>query len=350
MGWSLGGGLVAGETATQRFTRELAAADDPAIRWFANELDLPCAPGWSGFLCNQKDLPLGQVPLDLPPVTEPVRLNPVAMDLVRLNAVQPPMVPPLAPVGFKLVDLPTDLAAQLKQYMQGQLKAVKDVPKDLGAPDARSRIISKDADDVFHSRVTNMPQHLKKSISDHFEKAIGEWIGMPLTYSAGFGARTYLRNATFAAHVDRYDTHVASAIVNLAQVRWDPWHSCLVPPVPLPQRAPRDSAGGGQDVDVDWPVVITDHSGVAHSVPLHAGQALMYESARCLHSRPHPLQGRWYSNFFIHFRPQGWEEYLKSDRISERIEEAKREWKLGNLGAARSPHAARVAASDPLDK
>ena len=40
---------------------------------------------------------------------------------------------------------------------------------------------------------------------------------MPLTYSAGFGARTYLRNATFAAHVDRYDTHVASAIVNIDQ-------------------------------------------------------------------------------------------------------------------------------------
>ena len=54
-----------------------AAAADPAVRWFSNELDLPCAPGWTGFLCNEKLLPEGWVPTDLPSVTTPVRLNPV---------------------------------------------------------------------------------------------------------------------------------------------------------------------------------------------------------------------------------------------------------------------------------
>ena len=54
-----------------------ADAADPAVRWFSNELDLPCAPGWGGFLCNEKLLPEGWVPTDLPPVNTPVRLNPV---------------------------------------------------------------------------------------------------------------------------------------------------------------------------------------------------------------------------------------------------------------------------------
>lgn len=59
-------------------------AADPASRWFSNELGLPCAPGWRGFLCNEKMLPEGWVPTDLPPVTEPVRLNPVRALLDQL--------------------------------------------------------------------------------------------------------------------------------------------------------------------------------------------------------------------------------------------------------------------------
>jgi hypothetical protein len=45
----------------------LRGSSDPAIKWFANERDIPCAPGWGGFLCNEKLLPLGEVPLPLPP-------------------------------------------------------------------------------------------------------------------------------------------------------------------------------------------------------------------------------------------------------------------------------------------
>ena len=217
-------------------------AADPAVRWFSNELDLPCAPGWGGFLCNEKELPEGWVPTRLPSVEQAVRLNPVraarpplrsppplhthpaplcaqtAMDLVRLNAVQPALVPPLAS-GFKVVDLEKDLAGRLMQFQRDALVRVGGVPQSLGAPDRRSRIISTDPDHVFHSRVVQLPGTLKNMITATFERLISEWIGQPVVYSAGFGARTYLRNATFAAHVDRYDTHVASAII---QVRRPP--------------------------------------------------------------------------------------------------------------------------------
>ena len=42
------------------------------------------------------------------------------MDLVRLNAVQPGMVPPLA-TGYKVIDLDADLAAALKQWSRDNL-------------------------------------------------------------------------------------------------------------------------------------------------------------------------------------------------------------------------------------
>ena len=233
------------------------------------------------------------------------------MDLVRLNAVQPALVPPLAS-GFKVVDLEKDLAGRLMQFQRDALVRVGGVPQSLGAPDRRSRIISTDPDHVFHSRVVQLPGTLKNMITATFERLISEWIGQPVVYSAGFGARTYLRNATFAAHVDRYDTHVASAII---QVR--------SPPTPVPPARAKHFhktlwASGvsqlDQQVEQDWPVVICDHEGQAHSVALKAGQALLYESARLLHSRPHPLQGDYYANFFIHFRPKHWEGYLKVRR------------------------------------
>lgn len=131
-----------------------------------------------------------------------------------------------------------------------------------------------------------------------------------------------------------YDTHIASAIINL-----------------------------DQQVDEDWPVVICDHEGDAHAVPLHAGalicngmqciqhlgedsvciidnvpvmmdcsgQALLYESARLLHSRPHPLQGDFYTNFFIHFRPKYWEAYLSAEDMDGKIAKLKQSWSRKGL-------------------
>jgi hypothetical protein len=92
-------------------------------------------------------------------------------------------------------------------YCTRSLGSAGNVPQSLGAPDRRSRIISTDPDHVFHSRVVQLSARLKNEITSQFEKIISEWIGQPVVYSAGFGARTYLRNATFAAHVDRKYTH-----------------------------------------------------------------------------------------------------------------------------------------------
>ena len=64
-----------------------------------------------------------------------------------------------------------------------------------------------------------------------------------------------------------------------------------------------------------------------------AGQALLYESARLLHSRPHPLQGDFYTNFFIHYRPKHWEALMAAEDMDGTIAKRKRSWSEQKLKA-----------------
>ena len=75
-------------------------------------------------------------------------------------------------------------------------------------------------------------------------------------------------------HRDRENTHIISAIINIAK-----------------------------DLDKDWPLVIEDHFYRKHEVFLEPGEIIFYESARLLHGRPYPLQGRGFANIFCHFTP-----------------------------------------------
>lgn len=95
--------------------------------------------------------------------------------------------------------------------------------------------------------------------------------------TALYGMRSYFENATLRMHADRFDTHIVSAILNVAQ-----------------------------DTDIDWPIVILDHEGTPHDLTLEPGQTLLYESARLVHGRPYSFQGNSYTNIFLHSRPKSW--------------------------------------------
>lgn len=64
-----------------------------------------------------------------------------AMDLVRLNAVQPGMVPPLA-TGYKVVDLDANLATALKQWNRDALARCVDDPRASNSTDSHALICS----------------------------------------------------------------------------------------------------------------------------------------------------------------------------------------------------------------
>ncbi|CAN0331996.1 unnamed protein product [Ascophyllum nodosum] len=107
-----------------------------------------------------------------------------------------------------------------------------------------------------------------------------EWTGLKLKPTACYGARNYFRGSVLANHVDRIDTHVVSAIINIAQ----------------------------ENVDTDWPLFVRGHDGVARNLFIQPGEIIFYESASVLHGRPEPFQGDSFTNIFVHFAPvEGWD-------------------------------------------
>ena len=52
-----------------------------------------------------------------------------------------------------------------------------------------------------------------------------------------------------------------------------------------------------------WPLLIEDFQGNTNEVYLQSGDMLFYESAKCLHGRPRPFHGKWYSSIFVHYYP-----------------------------------------------
>ena len=58
-----------------------------------------------------------------------------------------------------------------------------------------------------------------------------------------------------------------------------------------------------QKVDQNWPLTMVDHRGKRLKIYLKPGQMVLYESAKLPHGRQFPLNGDFYDNLFIHFKP-----------------------------------------------
>jgi len=84
-------------------------------------------------------------------------------------------------------------------------------------------------------------------------------------------------------HVDHLKSHVVSAILNIRQ-----------------------------KVDEDWLLQIFDHEGKPHSLTVHPGDMVWYESASLEHGRVFPLNGSYYENMFVHYMPRS-QKWFKDD-------------------------------------
>jgi hypothetical protein len=81
-------------------------------------------------------------------------------------------------------------------------------------------------------------------------------------------------------HVDRADTHVASAVIQVAQT----------------------------GIQQGWPLEIMhpDADSSVAEVYLQPGELVLYEGARFLHGRPMRFNGDSFANIFSHFKPVDW--------------------------------------------
>ena len=124
------------------------------------------------------------------------------------------------------------------------------------------------------SKLIELPVELKEKIHTMLKGPLEKWSGISLEPTFVYGIRIYQDGAVLVPHRDREHTHIISAIINI-----------------------------DQEVNEDWPLVIEDHFYRKHEVILKPGEVIYYESAKLLHGRPVPLNGKSFANIFCHFMP-----------------------------------------------
>eukprot|EP00316_Scyphosphaera_apsteinii_P000268 CAMPEP_0119331566 /NCGR_PEP_ID=MMETSP1333-20130426/80828_1 /TAXON_ID=418940 /ORGANISM="Scyphosphaera apsteinii, Strain RCC1455" /LENGTH=1014 /DNA_ID=CAMNT_0007341197 /DNA_START=36 /DNA_END=3080 /DNA_ORIENTATION=+ len=147
-----------------------------------------------------------------------------------------------------------------------------------------------------------LPPRLKRVWHRQLMPSISDWVGgVELEPTDMYGFRVYSEGALLFPHVDREETHAVSAVINVAQGE---------------MREP-------------WPLEVDSMNGTITSAVLEPGEMVGYESARCLHGRSTHLQGSFFVNLFVHYRPKNDPHWFR--RPSDKAEKLNIEASQGNL-------------------
>ena len=133
-------------------------------------------------------------------------------------------------------------------------------------------------------RSVRLQRSIHQDIVEAMKPVLEDWTQKKLQHTSLYGIRVYKHGAVLATHVDRLPL-VSSVILQVAQ-----------------------------DINEPWPVEVYSHDGRAHNVSMVPGEMVLYESHSVLHGRPHPLNGKYYANIFVHFIPIDHEEENEKDR------------------------------------
>ncbi|MFT7531455.1 MAG: prolyl 4-hydroxylase, partial [Gammaproteobacteria bacterium] len=123
-----------------------------------------------------------------------------------------------------------------------------------------------------------LSEELAQPLINVVQNICTSWCGVELEHVATYGIRIYRRGTSLRMHRDRPHTHIISAVLNV-----------------------------DQSVDENWPLAVEDHQCRLHQECLEPGELLLYEGARLTHGRPTALNGEYYANIFIHFKPKNWQ-------------------------------------------
>ena len=177
-------------------------------------------------------------------------------------------IPNFTKVGFLKTQVPVELFENIASFYYEHRAALTDenVPGDFLYNKNRKR---------RGSSLVELSDDLRREIHDAMKPAMEKWCGKALDPTYVYGIREYNNGAILKLHRDRFDTHIISAIINVAQ-----------------------------QVRKDWPLIIEDNYYRRHSVMLGPGEVIFYEGARLIHGRPIALDGASFANIFCHFRPK----------------------------------------------
>jgi prolyl 4-hydroxylase len=180
-------------------------------------------------------------------------------------------LPTFHPIGFEKVRMQLDCVNAVKQWIADHDNEWTD--EVLNNTQLESGMKSK------HLNIHSAPAELLNDLRDTFNDILVKWIEYktPLTHTATYGIRKYLRGSQLANHYDKKNTHVISAIIHLDDVSDKPWN-----------------------------LYIEDHHFRPHNITMEYGDVVLYESTTCLHGRPMPFEGDSHCNMYVHFKPEKW--------------------------------------------
>lgn len=213
-------------------------------------------------------------------------------DFFRLQKGLTEIVPKYTKLGFKKTKVPKALWGDVNDFYKLKMKKASVPWKREDCTPGIHKCVEAidDGDECAEKNLEGMlKMHIDLDVGmvilKQLLKPAEEWSGIKLEPVTVYGIRRYLRGSWMSSHVDRKETHIISAIINV-----------------------------GQKVEQPWPLDIMDHRGTHHKILMKPGDLVWYESATVLHGRVEPLQGDYYDNIFVHFVPITWEDQVKKIR------------------------------------
>jgi hypothetical protein len=185
---------------------------------------------------------------------------------LHLNKEQPGVHKKFTPFGYEIAQLPETTFQKLRKFWD----------------ENRHRMELEQWDDNNHhvnhweaaSYILWLPNDIQFELRKAMKPILEKWVDQELEYTALYGIRVYTNNSYLLNHVDRSATHAVSAIIQV-----------------------------DQRVDEDWLLEVIGHDKKPNYLKLKPGEIALYESATVIHGRETKLNGDYFANVFIHFRP-----------------------------------------------
>lgn len=174
--------------------------------------------------------------------------------------------------GWLKMDMPDGLAEFLKNFWDREKVRSLVRHESIGGGYTNQEVVPMDKVDLDFFTPTRF------EIVKKMRPILQWWTNRRLVHTATYGLRIYRRDSMLLTHVDRAETHLASAILQI-----------------------------DQKSDEGWPLEVLTPAGDPFEVFLRAGEMLLYEGGRIRHGRPNRFNGSEFVNVFTHFCPLDWQ-------------------------------------------
>lgn len=206
------------------------------------------------------------------------------------------LIPNYTKIGFEKLRLPEALHQKILDFYDEGRSSLKEefVEGDF-------IVNAQNKNQKSSSNVLDLSPELRAEIHNVMKPLMENWCGQKLEPTFVYGIRVYNNQAILRPHRDRFDTHIISAIINVAQ-----------------------------NVRTDWPLHIEDNYYRDHQVIMTPGDMIFYEGGRLQHGRPVALEGESFANIFCHFKPV---DYVPPGSNKRKISDDWQEWIRSNMNA-----------------